>query len=64
MINGAVVHTYSDVALDPADPMMAEDARRLIAARGGALPVTEGWIALQSEGHPIAFKDIEILVLK
>lgn len=63
-INGAVVHTYSDIALDPADPMAAADAKRLIEARGGKLPVTEGYIALQSEGHPIAFKDIEILVLK
>ena len=63
-INGAVVHTYSDVALDAADPMMAADAKRLIEARSGRLPVTEGWIALQSEGHPIAFKDIAILELK
>jgi len=63
-INGAVVHTYSDVALDPADPMAAADAKRLIETRGGKLPVTEGYIALQSEGHPIAFKDIEVLVLK
>jgi len=63
-INGTVVHTYSDVALDPADPMAAADAKRLIETRGGKLPVTEGYIALQSEGHPIAFKDIEVLVLK
>jgi hypothetical protein len=63
-INGAVVHRYSDVALDPDDPMAAADARRLIAARGGKLPVTEGYIALQSEGHPIEFKDIEILQLR
>lgn len=63
-INGAVVHRYADVALDPDDPLAAADARRLIAERGGRLPVTEGWIALQSEGHPIAFKDIQILELK
>lgn len=63
-INGAVVHQYSDVALDPDDPMAAADAKRLIAAREGKLPVTEGWIALQSEGHPIAFKDIEVMQLK
>ena len=63
-INGDVVHRYSEVALDPADPMASADAKRLIAARGGELPVTEGYIALQSEGHPIAFKDIEVLELK
>lgn len=59
-INGAVVHRYADVALDPADPMAAADAKRLIAERIGVLPVKEGYIALQSEGHPIAFKDIEV----
>jgi len=63
-INGVVVHRYADVALDPNDPMAAADAKRLIAERGGVLPVTEGYIALQSEGHPIAFKDIEVQELK
>lgn len=63
-INGAVVHRYGDIALDPADPMAAADAKRLIAERGGVLPVREGYIALQSEGHPIEFKDIEVQVLK
>ena len=63
-INGAVVHEYSDVALDPNDPMAAADAKRLIAERGGKLPVTEGWIALQSEGHPIEFKAIEVMALR
>lgn len=64
VINGAVVHRYSDVALDPNDPMAAADAKKLIEARGGVLPVTEGWIALQSEGHPIEFKAIEVMELK
>lgn len=63
-INGVVVHRYADIALDPADPMAAADARRVIAERGGLLPVTEGYIALQSEGHPIAFKDIQVQELK
>lgn len=65
-INGQVVFRYANIALDPADPMppAAADARRLIAERGGALPVTEGYIALQSEGHPVEFKDIEVMVLK
>ena len=63
-INGVVVHRYADIALDPADPMAAVDARRLIAGRGGVLPVTAGYIALQSEGHPIEFKDIEVQVIR
>jgi len=63
-INGAVVHRYADIELDPNDPMAASDAKRLIAERGGALPVREGYIALQSEGHPIAFKNIEVQELK
>ncbi len=63
-INGVVVHRYADVALDAADPMAAADARRLIAERGGVLPVREGYIALQSEGHPIEFKDIEIQLIR
>jgi hypothetical protein len=63
-INGVVVHRYKDIALDPADPMAAADARRLIEARGGELPVREGYIALQSEGHPIAFKDIQVMKLR
>jgi len=63
-INGAVVHRYADIELDPADPMAAADAKRLIAERGGALAVKEGYIALQSEGHPFEFKDIEVQELK
>ncbi|MBU1377172.1 MAG: DUF1080 domain-containing protein [Alphaproteobacteria bacterium] len=63
-INGAVVFRYADIELDPKDPMAPLDARRLIADRGGVLPVTEGYIALQSEGHPIEFKDIQIQTLK
>lgn len=63
-IDGQVVHRYADIALDPADPMAAADAKRLIAERGGVLAVKEGYIALQSEGHPIAFKDIEVQALR
>lgn len=57
-INGAVVHRYAGLALDPEDTV-AGGAKPYILARG-AQPVTEGYIALQSEGHPIEFKDIEI----
>lgn len=58
-INGAVVHHYAGVALDPADGL----AKPYIAAHGDK-PVTGGYIALQSEGHPIAFKDIQIQELR
>lgn len=57
-VNGVVVHHYADVTLDPEDTV-AGGAKPYILARG-AQPVTEGYIALQSEGHPIEFKDIEI----
>lgn len=57
-INGVVVHRYAGLTLDP-DDTVAGGAKPYILARG-AQPVTEGYIALQSEGHPIAFKDIEI----
>jgi hypothetical protein len=63
-INGAVVHRYADIELDPNDPMAAADALRLIAERGGVLAVKGGYIALQSEGHPVEFKDIEVQELK
>jgi len=55
-INGADVMHYRQVELDPRDP----DAQPLIAKRGGALALTDGYVSLQSEGHPIEFKDIEV----
>lgn len=57
-IDGVVGHRYAGLTLDP-DDTVAGGAKPYILARG-AQPVTEGYIALQSEGHPIAFKDIEI----
>jgi len=62
-IDGAVVHRYRILALDPADPLAAAPARKLIADRKGATAVPGGYIALQSEGHPIEFKDIEVMRL-
>jgi len=55
-INGVDVMRYSRVELDPRDP----DAKPLIAARDGVLALTDGYVSLQSEGHPIEFKDIEV----
>jgi len=57
-INGVVVHQYAGATLDP-DDTVAGGAKPYILARG-AQPVTGGYIALQSEGHPIEFKDIEV----
>ena len=57
-VNGAVVQRYAGLTLDPEDTV-AGGAKPYILARG-AQPVTEGYIALQSEGYSIEFKDIEI----
>ena len=58
-INGVVVHRYAGVALDPTDSFAAV-ARPYFETH----KATEGYIALQSEGHPIAFKDIEVQELQ
>lgn len=58
-IDGKAVLRYSNAELDPE----FEDAKPLIAAQGGSRKLTGGYIALQSEGHPIAFRNIEILPL-
>jgi hypothetical protein len=55
-IDGAPAMTYEGVELDPKDV----SAKPLVAASGGALPLAGGYIALQSEGQPIEFKDIRI----
>lgn len=58
-IGGKAVLRYSDVELDPA----FDDAKPLIAAAGGALQLRQGYIALQSEGHPIEFRNIDLQIL-
>ncbi len=55
-IDGKPVLRYSAVELDPAD----KDAQPLIAAQGGKLSLQQGYIALQSEGHQIEFRNIEL----
>jgi hypothetical protein len=59
VINGKAVLRYTEPALDPED----KDAQPLIAAAGGKLQLRRGYIALQSEGHQIAFRNIELLQL-
>ena len=58
-INGQVVQHYAGVELDPSDRFAAV-AKAYMAERTGPLALTEGYIALQGEGHSIEFKDIEI----
>ena len=59
-INGKPVFHYSDPQYDPTDA----DAKPLIAAAGGALAIKGGYIYLQSEGHPVEFRNIELMELK
>lgn len=58
-INGRPVFHYSDPQYDPTDA----DAKPLIAAAGGKLAVRKGYIYLQSEGHPVEFRNIEVMEL-
>lgn len=55
-IDGQPVLRYSAPELDPED----KDAQPLIAAAGGKLQLRRGYIALQSEGHQIEFRKIEL----
>ena len=58
-INGEPVIQYEKPQLDPSD----KDARAIIDARGGAVALKEGYLALQAESHPIEFRKVEILPL-
>ena len=55
-VEGNPVLRYSAAQYDPEDP----DARPLIAAAGGRLAVSGGYLYLQSEGHPVEFRNIMI----
>lgn len=59
VIEGQPVMRYSAPQYDPTDP----DAKPLVAAAGGRLRIAGGWLYLQSEGHPVAFRNIEIKAL-
>ena len=58
-IDGKAVLSYSGVELDPD----FDDAKPLVAAAGGTLKLTRGYIALQGEGHPIEFRNIDLQIL-
>lgn len=53
-INGKDVYRYTKVEFDPTDA----DAKTLM--RKNTLAVTKGTVSLQSESHPIEFRNIEI----
>ncbi len=58
LINGKVVLEYEMPQLDPGDA----DAKKLI--KDGDVMLDEGSISLQSESHPVEFRNIEILPLE
>jgi hypothetical protein len=58
-IDGEPVLRYGAPELDPQDA----DAKPLIAAAGGEVDLGQGYLALQSEGHQIEFRNIELKVL-
>jgi hypothetical protein len=58
-IDGQPVLRYSAPQFDPSDP----DAKPLIQRVGGRLGIGGGYLYLQSEGHPVEFRNIELLEL-
>jgi len=58
LVNGVVTAEYSHPTYDLAD----EDGRRVKGT--GPLELTEGYVALQAESHPVQFRNIELLVLE
>jgi V8-like Glu-specific endopeptidase len=58
-INGQVVMEYEQPQLDEKDA----DAKKLVAA-GADKMLSEGYISLQAESHPVEFRNIEIMPLE
>jgi len=58
IVNGEVVLTYEKPQLDESDP----EANKMI--KDGNILLSEGYIALQAESHPVEFRNIEILLLE
>ena len=57
IIAGEVVLEYTEPQLDPREP----NAKKLI--KDGNLQLSEGYISLQSESHPVEFRKVELLDL-
>ncbi len=60
--NGVTTISWSQSQLDPEGRMA--NSKPLVAAAGGKLMLDGGYIALQSEGAPIEFRNIEIMEIK
>jgi hypothetical protein len=58
VVNGALVVEYTNLTLDDGNA----DARRLLAGGAGSA-LASGYISIQSNGHPIEFRRIEVLPL-
>ena len=59
-INGKTVLSYTEPQYDPTD----DDAKPLIAKAGGKLAISRGYFYLQSEGHPVEFRNIQLMELE
>jgi Domain of Unknown Function (DUF1080) len=59
-VDGLQVMHYGGAQYDPGDP----DAKKLIAAARGELRIRQGYIYLQSEGHPVEFRKVEMQTLR
>ena len=60
IVNGDTVLQYNQPQLDERDATYA----KLIVLNGGDKMLSKGTISLQSEGHPIDFRKVEIMPLK
>lgn len=58
-INGKQIYEYHNLRLDKSDPQ----AKKLMAA-GQPVSLSTGYIALQSESHPVEFRNIELMILE
>lgn len=58
-VDGKQVFEYEKPQYDPS----ANDARGLIAKAGPDLLISEGYICLQAESHPLEFRKVEIMSL-
>lgn len=58
IIDGQVVLEYEQPQLDPGDG----DAKKLI--KQGKVMISQGYISLQAESHPVEFRKVEILRLE
>jgi hypothetical protein len=59
IVNGKTVMTYEQPQLDPNDA----DAKKLITDSGSLL-LSEGYIALQAESHPVEFRKVQLRPLE